>query len=200
MDEREVFIGANNACNASVQQIKDEQWDDTLPDGPEFKAGQVTSMTLRTLVNYLAYDNAWMPDMMAGRSMDDAGKERFDGDLLGEFPKPNFASFVDEANAAVRSLDDLDQMVHFSYGSFPARDALKHVTSFRGLRAYDIAKFIGADTTLPDDVVQGLWDEIHPDIELWRSAGIFAAEVPVPEDAPLQDRLLGMTGRQPRSF
>ncbi|MCX6372579.1 MAG: TIGR03086 family protein, partial [Actinobacteria bacterium] len=98
----------------------------------------------------------------------------------------------------VRAFDDLDRVVHLSYGDYPAREYLKHITSFRGLRAYDIAKYIGADTTMPDDLVRGLWDEIAPDAEQWRQMGVFGAAVDVPETAPLQDRLLGLTGRLPR--
>ena len=98
---------------------------------------------------------------------------------------------------AVRDFDDPDRIVHLSYGDWPAREYLKHITSFRGLRAYDIAKFIGADTTLPPDLVQGLWDEIAPSAEEWRKLGVYGPAVPVPDDAPLQDRLLGLTGRQP---
>ena len=87
--------------------------------------------------------------------------------------------------------------MHLSYGDFPARVYLKHITSFRGLRVYDIAKFIGANTTLPPDLVQGLWDEIEPHAEDWRKMGVYGPAVEVPEDAPLQDRLLGLTGRRP---
>jgi hypothetical protein len=43
-----------------------------------------------------------------------------------------------------------------------------------------------------------MWDEFVPDIETWRSMGVFGPAVPVPEGAPLQDRLLGLVGRDPR--
>jgi hypothetical protein len=47
--------------------------------------------TLREVVNALAYDDAWVPDMLAGRSMDEVGKDAFDGDLLGDEVSDNFA-------------------------------------------------------------------------------------------------------------
>ena len=50
---------------------------------------------------------------------------------------------------AVRDFDDLDRIVHLTYGDWPAREYLKHITSFRGLRVHDIARFIGADTAMP---------------------------------------------------
>ena len=152
--------------------------------------------TLRETINYHAYDDAWVPDVLAGRTIEEVG-DKYAGDLLGDHPKLNFAAIVETAVLSVQGFDDLDRMVHLTYGDFPARVYLKHITSFRGLRVYDIAKFIGASTTLPPDLVQGLWDEIEPDAEAWRAMGVFGPAVEVPEDAPLQDRLLGLTGRRP---
>ncbi len=67
----------------------------------------------------------------------------------------------------------------------------------RALRAHDIAKAIGADATLPEGLVEGIWEELAPHVEEWRAIGIFPAAIPVPADAPLQARLLGLTGREP---
>ena len=39
--------------------------------------------------------------------------------------------------------------------------------------------------------------EVSPHAEEWRKIGVFAVAVAVPEDAPLLDRLLGLTGRDP---
>lgn len=68
---------------------------------------------------------------------------------------------------------------------------------FRGLRAHDLAKFI-VEPDLPDELIEGVWDEISPTAEEWRAIGVFPPAVPVPADAPLLDRLLGLTGRDPQ--
>jgi uncharacterized protein (TIGR03086 family) len=190
--EQDVFILADQALKAVVEQIRDDQWDLVVPDDMTRKPG----ITLRELINYHAYDDAWVPDVLAGRTIEEVG-DKYAGDLLGDHPKLNFASIVETAVLAVRAFDDPDRTVHLSYGDWPAREYLKHITSFRGLRTYDIAKLIGADTTLPPDLVQGLWDEIAPSAEEWRQLGVYGPAVAVAEDAPLQDRLLGLTGRQP---
>ena len=192
MTEQEVFILADQSLKEVVDQIRDDQWDLVVPDDMTRRPG----VTLRETINYHAYDDAWVPDVLAGRTIDEVGG-KYDGDLLDDHPKLNFASIVETAMLAVEGFGDLERTVHLSYGDFSARDYLKHITSFRGLRVYDIAKFIGASTAMPPDLVQGLWDEIAPDAEAWRAMGVFGAVVPVPEDAPLQDRLLGLTGRQP---
>ena len=84
-----------------------------------------------------------------------------------------------------------------SYGDYTAGQYLWQANYFRGTRAYDLARVIGVDPALPDGLVQGLWDELVPVADEWRAIGVMAAEVPVPTDAPLLDRLLGLTGRDP---
>ncbi len=194
MDERDVFILADEALKDVVDQIRDDQWGLVVP--AEMTPRQPGS-SLRRVVGYHACDDAWVPDVLAGRTIEEVGAA-WDGDLLGDHPKLNFASIVETAVLAVRGLADLDRIVHLSYGDYPAREYLKHITSFRGLRVYDLSRFIGADTDMPAALVQGLWDELSPQAEEWREMGVYGPRVDVPDDAPLQDRLLGLTGRQPR--
>lgn len=195
MNETDVFVLADHALNRVVGQIRDDQWDMQMPAS---FARSGSTPTLRTIIAYHASDDAWVPDMLAGHTMDEAGKDRFAGDLLGENPKAAFSAIVDKACAAASSLDDLERTVHCSFGDFTAREYLWQINNFRGLRAWDIAKVIGVDPTLPDDLVQGLWDEISPVADEWRKFGVFAPAVAVPDDAPLMQRLLGLTGRDPK--
>jgi uncharacterized protein (TIGR03086 family) len=149
------------------------------------------------VIGYHAYDDAWVPAMVAGRTMEETGKDTFDGDLLGDDPRSAFAAIVEKACAAVEQVPDLEATVHCSFGDYTVREYLWQINSFRGLRAHDLARVIGVDSALPAELVQGLWDEISPHAEEWRTIGVFPAAVPVTPDAPLQDRLLGLTGRQP---
>jgi hypothetical protein len=196
MTEIDVFVLADRTLNGVVAKIADDQWAMVMP--PEFKrAGAEVAPTLREVIEAHAYDDAWVPDMLAGHTMADVGPEAFKGDLLGHHPYAAFAAIVETACAAALSLHDLDRTVHCSFGDFPAREYLWQVTMFRGFRAYDIAKVIGVDSELPPLLVQGLWDEITPIADDWRRYGVFPAEVVVPADAPLFDRLLGLAGRSP---
>jgi uncharacterized protein (TIGR03086 family) len=196
MNEKDVFVLADRALDRVIQQIGDSQWDMDMP--ASFARRDSDSVPkLRTIVGYHALDDAWVPDMLAGRTMDEAGKDKFKGDLLGDDPKAAFASIVNRACAAAEQLDDLDRTVHCSFGDYPAREYLWQISGFRGMRAWDIAKVIGVDPTLPDTLVQGLWDEISPVADSWRAIGVFPAEIAIPGDAPLMQRLLGITGRDP---
>jgi uncharacterized protein (TIGR03086 family) len=196
LPEQEVFVIADRTLDEVVSGIRDEQWDMPMP--PDFARRDTAQVpTLRTIVGYHAYDDAWVPDMVAGRTMAEVGAEAYKGDLLGPDPRTAFAELVDRACAAVEALDDLSRTVHCSFGDFTAQQYLWQVTLFRGMRAHDIGKVVGVDVPLPPALVQGIWHQVRPHAEEWRSYGVFPAEVPVPDDAPLLDRLLGLTGRRP---
>ena len=198
MTEPEVFVLADQAINDVVAHIRDDQW--AMPMPPSFARRQTDTVpTLREIVGYHAYDDAWVPDMLAGRTMDEVGKDKFKGDLLGDDPKGNFDAIVKKAIAAARAVTDLERIVHTSFGDFTTREYFYQTNMFRGLRARDIARVIGYGVMLPAELVQGIWDEIQPHAEEWRAIGVFAKAVTVPEDAPLLDRLLGLTGRDPNA-
>lgn len=196
MTEPEVFVLADQALNDVVAHIRDDQWAMEMP--PSFARRQSDHVpTLREIIGYHAYDDAWVPDMLAGRTMDEVGRDMYKGDLLGDDPRGSFAAIVENACAAARELTDLERTVHASFGDFPAREYFYQVNMFRGLRARDIARVIGYDVELSPELVRGIWDEIRPHAEEWRAIGVFAKAVPVPDDAPLVERLLGLTGRDP---
>jgi len=196
MREDDVFVLADTTLKGVVDQIQDDQWSMRMPPGFS-TMGAPGSLTLREVINQHAYDDAWVPDMLAGRTMPEVGADAHRGDLLGVDPKGAFAALVERACAAAAELDDLDRVVHCSFGDFPAREYLWQVNGFRGIRAHDIAAVIGVGTELPPELVRGLWDEIEPHAEEWRSIGVFGPRVEVADGATLQDRLLGLTGRQP---
>jgi hypothetical protein len=196
MNEPEVFVLADRTLGQVVSRITPNQWDKTMP--PEFAVrGTDGAPTLRQVINYHAYDDAWVPDMLAGRTMDEAGPDRFDGDLLGPDPATRFGDVVAAACAAAAQVTDLDQVAHLSFGDYSIREYLWQINFFRGVRAHEIAQLIGVDATLPTELVTGLWEEVSPNAEEWRGLGVFGPAVAVPDDAPLLDRLLGLTGRDP---
>jgi uncharacterized protein (TIGR03086 family) len=194
--EQDVFMLADRTLERVIAQVRADQWDMPMPSGFAMRRVDHT-VTLREIVNYHAYDDAWVPDMLAGRTMDAVGSDAWQGDLLGELPASAFSAIVEKACAAAEALDDLDRTVHCSFGDFSAREYFWQISGFRGLRAHDLAVVIGVDHHLPDDLVAGLLAQIEPNVEEWRALGVFGPAVEVPPGASDQDRLLGMTGRQP---
>ena len=67
MREPDVFIKAEQALKSVIDQIRHDQWAMEMP--PEFATRQVDhKATLGEIINYHAYDDAWVPDMLTGRT------------------------------------------------------------------------------------------------------------------------------------
>ena len=192
MAERDVFILSEQALADVISQVRPEQWDLRTPGW--FATGGQGDASLREIVCYHAYDSAWVPDVLAGRTIAEVGDVH---EHVKTAADCDYRVHSEAAVAAARALDDEDRVVHLSYGDFPAREYFRHVTSFRGFRVFDIARWIGASTEMPPDLVQGMWDELEPHMEAYRAMGVYGPAVAVPDGAPLQDRLLALSGRDP---
>ncbi|WP_432485323.1 DinB family protein [Kineococcus esterisolvens] len=196
-DERTVFVLADEALLAVVRQVREDQWD-LRTRGVVTTSDPGSDPTLRELVGYHAYDDAWVPAMLAGRTMAEVGEDAHRGDLLGADPVAAFERIAQDAIAAARALDDLDRTVHCSFGDYSARDYLWQVISFRALRAVEIARLIGVDDRLEPALVDPLLSYLRVHAEEWRAWGVFGPALPAPQDASAQEELLALTGRRPR--
>src|SRR5216684_9083407 len=106
MTEQEIFVLADRTLNGVVAKITDDQWDMRMPVNFARRAGGEPP-TLRRIVSYHAYDDAWVPDMLAGKTMEEAGRENHKGDLLGNQPQRAFAAVAGSACKAAQDVKDL---------------------------------------------------------------------------------------------
>jgi hypothetical protein len=192
MTIKELFITSNEAEQRVVAHIGDDQWSLMMPE----KITR-TPMSLMEVVRYHVWDSAWIPDGLAGKTIEEVGDSHDHLlKLTSEELKSNFARYNQRAIAAVRDLSDLDRLVHLTYGDFPAREYLQQNISVRAFWSYDIAKVIGADTTMADDFVQALMDEFSPVVAGYRQRGLFPPAIEVASAASPQTKLLAMVGRE----
>lgn len=189
MKIQELFIKSNQALVAIVDQIKDDQWEMPMPPGTSRKPS-----TLAEAVRYHTYDDAWVPDVLAGKTKSEVG-DVYEKLLSGGDVKANYDQYNRRAIDAVQGFTDLDRVTHLSYGDFPAKDYLQHIISFRAFPAFDIAKMIGVDTKMADDFVEAMLDEFSPVIEGYRKMGVFPPALEVADSADPQTKLLAMVGR-----
>jgi uncharacterized protein (TIGR03086 family) len=190
--EQEAAIKAARLFKDIINNVDDSKFGETMP--PDFKKYDPAPTTLREILNYHAYDDAWIPDMLAGRTMAEVGEDKWKGDLLGDDPKASYAHFNETACTAIEKLDDPERTVHCSFGDFSAANFLRQVLGFRGMRAYDVAKAFGLNTDLPDDLVEDMLALLVPEAEEWRKYGVWGPALPIPEDATPQQRLLATLG------
>ncbi len=191
MTIHELFIMSNQELGRVLAQMTPDKAGIPMPPAISWRPG-----TLEQAIKYHTYDDAWVPDVLAGKTADQVGdtyewlQSDDNADVMG-----NYAKYNQRAIEAVRDFTDLAGTVHFSYGDFPAEEGLRHITSFRAFRSYDLAKLIGVDTTMKPEFVQALLEEFTPHIEVYRQMGVFPAALPVADDADPQTKLLAMVGR-----
>ena len=87
---------------------------------------------------------------------------------------------------------------HPQVGDLGLDDAIdRFYTADVFMHTWDLARATGQDDTLDPDMCAALLDGMVPFEEAMRSSGHYGPRVPVPDDAPAQDRMLGFIGRDP---
>ncbi len=189
MNEKELFLQSDAALRSVVDQISPEQLDSPAPAEWSRKENPV----LRDILASHAYDEAWVPDVLAGRTIDEVG-DSYAGDLLGDDPIAAYDRVHDAATAAVEATTDLDAVAHLTYGDFPVREYFVHTAIYRAFQAWSIAKLLGMEYSLPPELVEGLWEHVGPQVDAFREMGVFPPEIEVPADADSETRLLARVG------
>ncbi|QYF73948.1 hypothetical protein [Cryobacterium sp. PAMC25264] len=189
MKQRELFLQADAALRSVIDRITPEQL--SLPAPAAWSS--TPDPTLRDVLAAHARDEAWVPDVLLGRTIDDAAGT-YDGDLLSADPIAAYDRLNDVATRAVSEDLDPEKIVHLSYGDFPVREYLEHVSIYRAFQAWSIARQLGWDYSLPAPLVDTLWEVIGPQVEGFRAMGVFPPEVEVPSDADRETQLLGRVG------
>lgn len=199
--EAELFVKAEQMLVEVVGRIRSGHWRIVIP--PLFDMpGADRPSPLRPIVNHYACDNAWVPDMLAGRTMDEVGRDKFDGDLLGDDPHAAVTRISDAACAAASQVTDGDAVVHCDAGEVAARDYFWQLDIARCFLAHEIAMALGSRACpLPEDLARGMYEGTAPVAERWRSIGIFREPLPYPPGhLSWRDRFLLTAGRDPHPF
>jgi hypothetical protein len=187
MNQQDLFLMSDAALRDVIDMIDHDQLSLAAPA----EWSRTPNPTLRDILAYHAYDEAWVPDVLAGRTAEEVGTRY---DLPAHDPIANYDDINDAATEAVSRDLDYDRVVHLSYGDFPLGEYLVHVSTYRAFQAWSIAHFLGLDFSLPGPLVDGLWQVLGPRIDEFRSMGVFPPEVEVPAGSDREVQLLGKVG------
>jgi hypothetical protein len=193
--EAELFVMAEETLLEVLGRIRSEHRNIIIP--PMFDMpGADQPRPLRDLVAHYARDDAWVPDMLAGRTMAEVGPDKYDGDL------PDLAQVVAAACAAAGTVDDAEGIVHCSFGDISAREYLLQLNIARSFLAHDVAMALGSRACpLPEELAQPMYELTAPEAQRWRSYGVFRTPLPLPEGhVSWRDQFLLMAGRDPHPF
>ena len=160
-------------------------WDAPTPD---------EGWTVRDLVTHVIEEQQWVPYLLAGETIEKAKKqiEPLRDDLRGEWELYSFAA------TTAWSESSPEQRVHLSYDEVTMADYLREQVSDVAIHTWDLARAVGADEELDSELVEAVWSVFEPQKDTLAASGLYAPPVPLPDDAPLQARLLAVTGRDPR--
>lgn len=115
---------------------------------------------------------------------------------------PSFADFDDPAAAFRAARAAIEPILEDPATDLKVANYVHWSLSFDlPQHGWDLAVATGQDPTIDPDEVDLLWASLNAAKQQWdwqRRSGWYAAPVDVPEDAPLQDRVLGLLGRDPR--
>ena len=186
MDIPVMFGRAVAEFDARVRQIGDHQWQAATPD---------EDWSVRDLVNHLVGEDLWAPPLLAGSTIAEVG-DRFEGDVLGSEPKVAWTAASAAAVRAVEADGAMDRIVHLSFGDFPGSEYTLQLFADHLIHAWDLARAIGADEHLDEELVASCATWFKAVEEAYRSAGAIAPAPPVPGHADAQTVLLARFGRR----
>lgn len=184
----EMLATALDQTGALIERIRPEQASLRTP---------CRSWDVRSLVNHVVEDVDHFTAIAKGEPWAKPGD-----DLIGD----DWAGSYREAAAALlevwRRPGQLDRTVQLPFGERPASWQLDQEISDLAVHAWDIARATGQPTSLDAEVgrMSLEWgrENLTPRFRGDEADGSsFGLEVPVPDDAPVYDRLAGYFGRDP---
>ena len=113
----------------------------------------------------------------------------------------SYRQAVDALVQAVRAPGALDKTLKLPFGEMAGGQALGIVIGDQSIHTWDLAKAQGKPFTMDEQIASSILTMMHQLMSMnpgARGEGRgFAEEVPCPADAPVQERLLAFSGRQP---
>jgi uncharacterized protein (TIGR03086 family) len=186
-EAKDLFARAVGEFDRRVKRVDANQWSDPTP---------CTDWSVRDLVNHLVYENKWAPPILAGKTIEEVGRNAFEGDLLGDDPQTVWIGAAQEAIDAVGREGTEERTVHVSFGDIPGRHYISQLLSDHVIHAWDLAQGIGDDDQIDPELVEFAFKYLEPYAQTYRGAGAFGDEVEVDPEADPQTKLLGLAGRQ----
>jgi hypothetical protein len=189
METSQLFLASDAALRSVVDRVTSDDLDKPAPA----EWSRTPNPTIRDILKAHAYDEAWIPGVLAGASIAD-GDDLRDRDLLGDDPIAAYDALNDIATAAVRAGVDPGRTFRFQYGDYPAEEGLMHLAIYRAFQAWLIAKYLSIKFHLSQEIITGMNEHVLPHADELRGFGVFPPAIEPPADADDETRLLCTVG------
>lgn len=152
-----------------------------------------TDWNLRELLNHTVYELLWMPDLLEGKTVKEVG-DKYEGDVLGDRVQTAWQNATGAAKAAVEKTK-LDSPVHLSSSDKSADDYIAEMAMEVLVHGWDICQALDYTLLFEQDVAEAVYEATLPHKEEYVEAGSVKDSVEVPDDSPVEVKLLGIMGR-----
>ena len=179
------YIKTIYTLDGVVRRVADSDWENQSPND-EWTAKQTLGHVI------------WgMKRMHAAVTGDTPPGEQAEAEVAGENPSATWDEVRENLLNALDRHGVLSKEIDTPFGDMTVDEALGRFF-FDGLtHAWDIAKATGVDAAIPEDLAAKALDVMYALGDAVRGPGIFAEAVEVPQDAPVQDKLIAYSGRKP---
>lgn len=184
MDAKDLFHEATKEANSCVTRVQPSQLSDPTP---------CSEWNLRDLIGHMVYELAWVPAMLAGKTITEVG-EAYEGDLLGDDPVGAWSRALAQALGAVDNAK-LTHTVHLSYGDYSAEHYIREAASDMLIHGWDVGQALEYSLIFNKPAAQTVYDFVLPRAAEFRGSGLFGDVVPTKEGDSLQTKLLAFYGR-----
>ena len=187
----EMFLSAQRAFSDRVHAVGADQWHLPTPND---------EWDVTALLDHLIDENRWLPPLAHGHDLDAAGKIVEGAKTTAGDDRAKIWDDVSVACAdAVKETGVLERTASLSRGPTPMRDYLAEMIFDHLIHAWDLGKAIDyVGESLPPDVTETAYAMVQQMGDLSVFGDMFKPAVAVPDDASTLDKLLGLTGRDPR--
>lgn len=191
MEAIDALKTANTEFETRLRQTGPEHWDLQTP---------CSDWNVRGLVNHVLLGTRMSIHVLSGMPRDEV-ISHLDDDMIGatDDPVASFVELADEMVAGFAQPGGLDGVVEHPAGDFPRSMFCGFRVADGACHAWDLARAIGVDDSLGDELLQFAWNDALPQRDMLQATGMFgtSASGAVGDDAPLQTRYLDLMGRRP---
>ncbi len=166
-----------------VLGVPEDRWDAPAP---------VEGWVARDVVRHLT---TWFPGFLEGGT----GTRLPEGPSVDEDPAGAWLAQRDAVQALLDDPESAGRVLSNPHlGDVPLPQAVdQFYTADVFMHTWDLARATGQEETLDEGMCRALLEGMRPIDDLLRSSGQYGPRVDVPQDAPVQDQLMGFIGRRP---
>jgi uncharacterized protein (TIGR03086 family) len=183
-----LFKTGQREFGARVHEVRDDQWGAPTPDD---------EWDVAALVDHVVDENRWVAPLLDGMSLAAAGDAVAAMPPIADDRVGAWDTAAAAAAAALSAEGALERTAELSRGPTPVSQYVGEMIFDLCVHSWDLGRAIGSSRPLPDELVAAVFSVARGFGDLSAFGDMFKPAVSVPDDAPLVDKLIAFTGRDP---